>query len=309
MKFNAVKRFFFRLFGRENTSFCTRGAVITGVGRSQISRGAVMKGIGIELSVAIPMFRAEYIGWLPLEGLIRQKNINFKWELVVIEELNNETFGEKNIRAYEKKLKDVGCVRIRYRGLKKWIPLSNKWVDLARMCDINSKIFVPHAADNYSAPLRLSRHYEVFKNNVVHLHIPVKAIYYNISTGKTILHDTNMVNRKDDCAARAMTTDAVRRLPKIGKRAGVDGWLRVASRDLIGKGIFKVFYDKENGNWKYGLNTYGLNIIMDRRKDFKNLKPPFRECPVDIKTTIPKKVLDRLKKCKEFIKRHTRGLP
>ena len=299
-----LKKFWFN----KSTPSCIRGAAISGCVKTQVVRGAVMKGTGIELSVAIPMFRAKYIGWLPLEGLIRQKNINFKWELVIMEELKDETFGEKNIRAYEERLKKVGCVRVLYKGLKNWIPLSNKWVGLANMCDTHSRIFVPHAADNYSSPLRLSRHYEVFKNDKVHMHIPTKAIYYNISTGKTILHDTSLVGRKDDCAARAMTTDAVRRLPKIGKRAGVDGWLRVAVRDVIGKGVFKIFFDKENNNWKSGLNTYGLNIIMNR-KEFKTLKPPFTKCPIKIENNIPKDVLVRLNKCKELVKNHKRGFP
>ncbi len=266
--------------------------------------------MSIELSVAIPMFRAKYIGWLPLEGLIRQKEVDFEWELVIAEELNKDPFGEKNIRAYEEKLKEVGCVRVLYEGLKKWVPLSNKWVDMANMCDVNSKIFVLHAADNYSAPLRLSRHYEIFTSNSdVCLHIPTKAIYYNISTGKTILHDTDMVNRKDDCAARAMLTDVVRRMSKPGRRAGVDGWLRGAAKSVCksNKITFGIFFDKESANWKYGLNTYGLNVIMNRGKDFKKIKPPFREYLIDIKKTIPKEVLDRLVKCKEFVGKHKKG--
>lgn len=293
---------------KKDVSFYTRGAVIIGCGKTQTLRGAIIKGTGIELSVAIPMFRAAYIGWLPLEGLVRQKNINFKWELVIAEELKEETFGEKNIRAYEERLKAVGCVRIVYRGLKKWIPLSNKWVDLANMCDVNSKIFVIHAADNYSAPLRLSRHYEVFTNNVVHLHIPTKAIYYNIATKKTMLHDTSMGKRRDDCAARAMVTDVVRRFPKVGRRAGVDGWLRGAAKSVVGQGIFKIFFDEQNDNWKYGLNTYGLNTIMNR-PEFRTLKPPFRECPIKIEKNIPKEVLDKLKEAAKYVKKHKRGLP
>ncbi len=266
--------------------------------------------MSIELSVAIPMFRAKYIGWLPLEGLIRQKDINFEWELVVAEELNDSPFGEKNIRAYESRLKDVGCVRIVYEGLKEWVPLSNKWVHLANMCDKDSRIFVIHAADNYSAPLRLARHHEVFRNTEIQLHIPTKAIYYNISTGRVILHDTSMVGRKDDCAARAMSTYVVRRFTKVGRRSGVDGWLRGAAKSVckLNKITFGIFFDKEDDNWKYGLNTYGLNIIT-RRTEFAKLKPPFRECPVKIGKTIPKEVLEKLKDCKKFIGKHKKGFP
>ncbi len=264
--------------------------------------------MSIELSVALPMFRAKYIGWLPLEGLIRQEDVDFEWELVVAEELNDETFGEKNIRAYEDRLKAVGCVKIVYKGLDKWIPLSNKWVLLANMCDENSRILVLHAADNYSAPLRLARHCEVFTDSNVCLHIPSKAIYYNISTEKIILHDTNMTKRKDDCAARAMLTDVVRRMSKSGRRNGVDGWLRGAAKSVCksNKITFGIFFDKENNDWQYGLNTYGLNNII-RREEFIKLRPPFKKCSIDINKTIPKEVLDKLKDCKKFVNKHKKG--
>ncbi len=287
----------------------TAGAFIAGFIRTENSAGAVIKGVGVELSVAIPMFRAKYIGWLPLEGLIRQQNINFKWELVIAEEVSEEPFGEKNIRAYESRLKDIGCVRIVYKGLKKWIPLSDKWVLLANMCDKDSKIFVIHAADNYSAPLRLARHYEIFMNNEVHLHIPTKAIYYDILTRKTILHDITAAGRKDDCAARAMLTGVVRRLPKVGKKSGVDGWLRKAARNVVGRDTFKIFYDEESNNWKYGLNTHGLNNIMSRRQIFKVVEGKFKVCSVDINKTIPEDILEELNRCRKLVEKHKRGLP
>ncbi len=262
----------------------------------------------IELSVVIPMFKAKYIGWLPLEGLIRQKNINFKWELVIAEELGGDAFGENNIRAYEDRLKAVGCVKIVYKSLNKWIPLSNKWVLLANMCDENSRILVLHAADNYSAPLRLARHHEVFTNNKVHMHIPVKAIYYDILTRKTILH---AAYPSKDCAARAMLTYVVKNLPKEANvKRGVDGWLLETARNFInGEDVFKIFYDKENNDWQYGLNTYGFNNIMDRYKDFKVIKGRFKKCPIDVNNTIPKEVLDRLYECRKLVEKYKRGMP
>jgi len=49
----------------------------------------------IELTVGIPMFRSRHIGWLALESLCRQKDIDFKWELLIMEE--EESLGEEKV--------------------------------------------------------------------------------------------------------------------------------------------------------------------------------------------------------------------
>ncbi len=68
----------------------------------------------IELSVCAPFFRAKYIGWLALESLCRQKDINFEWELIISEEMFDEAMGKDVIMKYKSRLEDLGCVRLKY---------------------------------------------------------------------------------------------------------------------------------------------------------------------------------------------------
>jgi len=44
----------------------------------------------IEMSVVMPLYRAKFIGWLAFESLIRQKGIDFEWELIIMQEKNDE---------------------------------------------------------------------------------------------------------------------------------------------------------------------------------------------------------------------------
>ena len=45
------------------------------------------------LSFIMPWFRAKALGWLPLEALCRQENIDFDWELIIMEEKIENPFG------------------------------------------------------------------------------------------------------------------------------------------------------------------------------------------------------------------------
>ena len=66
------------------------------------------------LSFIMPWFRAQYLGWLPLEALCRQINIDFSWELIIIEENLENPFGLDNLKKYIDRLKKVNCVNITY---------------------------------------------------------------------------------------------------------------------------------------------------------------------------------------------------
>lgn len=53
----------------------------------------------VALTCALPMYRAKDIGWLGLESLCRQEDIDFAWELIIMEE-EQECFGKANVLAY-----------------------------------------------------------------------------------------------------------------------------------------------------------------------------------------------------------------
>lgn len=268
-----------------------------------------------ELSVVMPMYRAKYIGWLPFESLIRQKDINFEWELIVAEETEEQLFGKKNILEYKHKLKKLGCVNFKYIGLNKWIPLAEKIHLLVNNCHLDSKIFVWHSADYYSAPLRLATHHDVFTNNPdIDLHLPKRAIYYYINDDKFIIHDPHYDQDKrrriNDVVGKSYKLDIIREIPKVKQRQGVDGWLfRQAtkiSENRKGRDLYIQF--DETDNWKFGLSTHGLNnICVLRTKNMKNPVPPFYEHVFD-ETTVPTKIIKRLRECRKFAKKHKIGL-
>lgn len=267
----------------------------------------------IELSVVLPMFRSQHIGWLPFESLVRQTDILFEWELIIAEELEHQPFGEHQILEYKKKLEDLGCVRFKYIGLEKWITLAEKLYLLKENCDKETGIFMWHSADYYSAPKRLITSYEIFKEESPHVLLPIKAIYYDISNECVALHDSSMKGhnvRQDDVVGKSWSYNVIKSLPKVKRRSGVDGFLfRECKKITGGQGTVSICRD-ESDNWKYALSTHGLNSINHRRGNWlKTKKPPFRECPVDINTTIPVDVLTRLKECKKFIKKHKKGFP
>lgn len=271
----------------------------------------------IELSVVMPMFRAKRIGWLAFESLIRQKNINFEWELIIAEEMFDYATGEEEILKYKPKLEEIGCVRFKYIGLEEWIFLSEKLHLLVNECDLESKIFVWQSADYFSAPLRLSTHYKIFNENKTHLVVPTKAIYYKIAKRKIILQDVEMPEynklRTDDVIGKAWNFDVIRKIPLVDLEKGLDGWLRKQVQSVVGKDNLITIYDQTD-NWKHALATDGFhNLAIYRWYRMKRLEPPFIECPIDINETIPKDILDRLDECREFIIEHKlavkKGLP
>ena len=265
----------------------------------------------IELSVVIPMFRAKYIGWLPFESLIRQRGIDFEWELIIAEEVHDEAIGKEEIYKYKERLKKLGCVRFKYIGLEKWISLGEKLHLLAQSCSDSSKVFVWHAADYYSHPTRLKEHHNIFScKEKIHLHLPTNAIYYNIMSGKLAIHNTTRRgrnSRKDDCIGKAWCMGTIKKVPKEFRRAAVDGWLFANVKKITGGGKLIIHFDKSD-NWKHALSTHGFHNLTHQRAGWINrLKPPFYECTIDINKTIPKEILVRLDKSKEYLKKHKRG--
>jgi hypothetical protein len=262
------------------------------------------------------MFRSKFIGWLPFESLIRQVGIDFEWELIIAEEIDeqeHQPFGKENILKYKNKLEDLGCVRFEYIGLKKWISLAEKIHLLKENCNKETKIFVWHSADYYSAPKRLSTSYKIFKEHKPHLFLPRKAIYYDIANGSVALHNPwieKYKGRKDDVIGKAWDYNIIKNFPRIYRRTGVDGFLFNQCRKIAGgKGHLKIYYD-ESDNWKYALSTQGLNNITHQRGHWMAAKKgPYCDCPININETIPADILSRLKGCKKFIKKHRRGLP
>lgn len=266
----------------------------------------------IQLSVCAPMFRSKYIAWLALESMCRQEGIDFEWELIVAEEIFDESFGKKKIMSYKKRLENVGCVRIKYVGLEKWIPLSNKYVLMAGECSDSSNIFAGCAADIFPPPRRLKTQYDIFTNNpdADFCAIP-KTIFYDIASEKTFVYDVALRPRKDDGSNRSFRMEIMKNLPIGNKPKGVDKWTWGFANTYVKSKNKKFKYCPDTSdNWKYGLNVHGLNNIShNRRRSFDNLGKGISKCPIDINETIPKDIIDKLKDAKKYIKLHKKGLP
>jgi hypothetical protein len=274
----------------------------------------------IELTVGLPMYRAKYCGWIALEGLIRQRNVDFEWELIVAEEQDDETFGEENIFKYEDDLKKAGCVRILYKPFEEWSYLSNKIKYIVRKSHSDSVIYASNAADVFSPPLRLKTQYDLFKNRKkIDYTSSGRTIVYNIETEQTYLNDGKIREKLgmniSDGSCKTVRMELMKTLPKRANlKKSVDGWifnhLKWQCKQLNKK--FYVHTDLETDNWKYGMNIHGMNnltISGVREKRFQGDRPEFVvDCPIDINETIPKSVLKRLKETKKYLHLHTQGL-
>lgn len=262
----------------------------------------------IDLTVRIPLFRAKYIGWLPLEGLIRQRGITFDWELIIAEEINDpEVFGWASIAPYEDRLKAVGCRRIHYIPLEKWIPLGTKISLMVRHADPNSRISVENSADYYSAPDRLARHYEAFKNNRIDQHLPTRAIHYSIGENRAILSNSRYSIRKDAVVGRATRMSLMRQLPSEGPRQGCDRWMWRNFHDICRreKVRFRVLRDQSD-TWQHALSCNGFNNLSPI--DFPPLRFAhwsLRAYPVEeIRTRIPPDIMTRLEEARIHLPQH-----
>lgn len=265
----------------------------------------------IKLSMGLPFFRSKYIGWAALESLCRQEAVDFEWELIVLEEHKDEAMGEKEILSYTSRLQDVGCTRIEYHALDKWVPLA---VKLKRIINLfgDTEIAIWNPDDYYAPPKLLNTAYNVLteKSSIDWFSIP-KTIFYNIADGKTLIYDVwaTKQRRKDDSTGRAFRTPLLKAASNYfdNRLAVCDGMVRETYKKALGRPI-NMYFDYTN-NWKYGLNIKGLNnVSKGQSRWFNNIRSPLFECNVELDKHIPADVLNKLLECKKFLSKHKRGL-
>ena len=262
----------------------------------------------VEMTVALPALNAKKIIWLALESLKNQINIDFAWELIVYEE---EGISKSVVQSYVGKL--PGCVRIIYKTITKddafykledikknkctsYYTLLEKWINMAKIADKNSKIFVKHAVDCYSSPKRLYIHYEHFKNDTCYYSTQPKGYFYNIKSDKWLLYNGYLrepvswnpyfekqveINKDIKVTAchlnMALRTKFMRKieLPDNPKNRGIDGYILKNLCVLINtrpETAKIVFTDDEidKDNWKYSIDTDGYNNISKRSTHYSN---------------------------------------
>lgn len=211
----------------------------------------------IEMTVGMPLYKSRKIIWLALEGLRNQKNIDFGWELIIFEE-NGYSFDI--INKFIDKFPN--CQRVNYVHFdnKKNMPLSTKWISIAKSATSTSKILVMQDSDDYSPNKRLYIHREHFKNRNCILSTFTKGIFYNIKTSQTMIY-----NNKNNKRANLLNAVDIRYIKKF-------------KDPKIYRLIFTHFFQKINtvnifqdtlisqDNWKTGFFTDGYNTITIKRR-------------------------------------------
>lgn len=260
----------------------------------------------ITLTVGLPMYRSVSIGWLALEGLCRQADIGFRWELIVAEE-PEEAFTEERLRAYAPRLKAVGCGRIAYLPCAEWVPLSVKWRRIAEAASTGSEMFLLQAADCYSQPHRLASTAKLFEDPAVDwVQAPVGP-FFDLITESVTLYDHALVQERSrpdtgrpasPCALNMATrTRYMRQLADERVAKSVDRWLFSSIKD-IKQAPLVVACDESDG-WRHGLDTHGLNQISHKRGfSMQGIEPPFRASDLSIDEIVPPDIVRMLKEAR-----------
>lgn len=244
----------------------------------------------ISLTVGLPLYKSRDIVWLAMESLCRQSSIWFNWELIVCEEdssCNSEFFGEEELMKYSEKLKAVGCESIKYISVDKWIPLSQKWKQIAEDASETSLVFVLQAADCYSPARRLVKTYELIKSGHDWVQGDAHNIY-DLLSDKMYLLKKKTEHIGSDMAVR---TSLAKQLPFSDKKRGVDTWFFLSCKAV--KKNLSVGYDRINV--KFSLNVHGLNNISNRRKMFGKT---YKKVESRLENIVPKDIADRLRELK-----------
>jgi hypothetical protein len=246
-----------------------------------------MKGSKIKLTVGLPLWRSRDIAWLALEGLCRQKEADFEWELLIIEENYKEeettlggmmqsspyALGKGEIMKYADRLSAAGCARIEYVGVPKpknyfrsnrkgGMHLSNKWTNMAKSSSCSSLCFLLQAGDDYSQPYRLRETYDLFlKENCDWLQSP-KGIFYNLETKEALLYDVSRTTSTGlDMAVR---TELLRKVPDLNISRTVDSKLRKNIASVKAQSGLRMSINASK-HWKEGLWTHGSHNISHGR--------------------------------------------
>ncbi|MFA5599031.1 MAG: hypothetical protein WDA06_00405 [Phenylobacterium sp.] len=253
----------------------------------------------IELTVALPLFRAKYIAWLALESLCLQKGVNFEWELVIAEETDSVYFplNQEEVIKYEERLKSVGCTRIKYIPLKKWIPLAKKWKLIADNSSAESQTFILQPADGFSHPNRLKVANDLILSGADWVHSKIYVFYYLKNKSIYMLDRDHFIlpsGKKHSCGIDMATrTEYAKKLPNEARKKGVDSWFynNCRSFSIKKKSKFNPVWDKSD-NWKYSLTVHGINNISNFENFFG--KKGFNKSNINIKEFIPHYIIDRL---------------
>ena len=230
----------------------------------------------IELSVALPCYRANKIAWLALESLCRQKGLTFNWELIVCEEEHEEMIGGVYLNEYIERLISARCTRVVYLHLDRWVNLAEKWKIMGQHIDASSESFVLQAADCYAPSERLSITYDLINRKGYDWIDFNKGYFYNFNYKQMILYDPQSYDKNTSTNLHmAFKSIYAKELQSTNKVRGIDGYLFNTIR-AIKRNVKKYSCDKLLTD---GIDTDGFNTISKARSNYyKKTDFPFVPC-------------------------------
>lgn len=246
----------------------------------------------VEMTVAMPCYNGKKIGWLSMESLCRQEKIDFKWELIVCEEIHDNMLGKDFFMSYKNRLKNVGCVEIKYLQFNDWVSLITKWKVIGKAMSETSKIYMLKAVDCYSQPHRMKTTYDNMIDGRCDWLDFDKGYFYSFKKNKVILYNGGHLTNLD----MAMASKHAKNIPMTKKNKGIDGHLFRHCKNNNDRFIKKTI----KGIRGAGIDTDGYNNISKKRITFyDNVRPPFIDHGVNLDivglpTDITKKIKEML---------------
>lgn len=242
----------------------------------------------IELSIGIPCYNGKKIGWLCMEGLCNQADVDFGWEIIICEENHDNMLGVDFFKQYIDRLSKVGCKKITYLYLNDWVNLAEKWKIIGKNLDNYNGGFVLQAIDCYPPSKRLSITNELIK----------KYDWIDFGQGYfySFLHKKIILYKRFDKKNLHMTFKSkyAKRLGSYDKNIGIDGFLLKTIKKINPK--MEKYTHKEL--LSDGLDTDGYNNISKNRVDYyENTREPFFKTDVKLEQIgLPNYVLEQIKK-------------
>ncbi len=251
------------------------------------------KNKNIKLSVALPCYNAIDIGWLCMEGLCNQVDIDFDWEIIICEEHHDKELGKDFFNQYISRLSDNRCKKISYIELNKKVNLSEKWKIMGQNLDNYAGGFVLQAADCYAPSKRLSISENLINEKDYDWIDFSKGYFYSFPDDKLILYDSQENRKALTHLHMTFKAKYAKYLKSSTRSRGVDGFLFKTIKKINPK--FKIFVDKQL--LMDGIDTDGYNNISKERIDYyNNVKWPFIASDKKLEDTeIPQYVVEKIK--------------
>lgn len=222
----------------------------------------------IVLSVAIPSYNGKKIGWLSMEGLCNQINVDFDWEILICEEFHENMLGEDFFSQYSERLFNAGCKKITYIELSDWVNLAEKWKIIGQNLDNYNGGFLLQAIDDYSPSERLSITNQIINENNYDWLDFSSAYFYDFISEKLIMY----CGKNGTNVNIAFKSYYAKLLQSTTKNRGIDGFLYDTIRHINPK-IKRITLDKLLPD---GVFTDGYNNISKTRKNYYNtIRMPF----------------------------------